>query len=177
MSLFQQPLENIKAHSQLLSEAGVCSPQARPLRRPPLCIAGQASNALARSHGGSPVPAPRAGTGALRRLRKLPPPSPQLCRTKNPSPASLRGGGRDSAQHLLAGDSLKRLPVQVRWRRFRAQDPGTQLRSHVLSTGHTQTPQPQLWRESPPVTDTFTGRAVDGRPRAGPQAAARKGEA
>lgn len=64
-SLFQQALENIKAHSQLLSEAGVCSPQARPLRRPPLCIAGQPSNAP------GPVPRrePRASTP--RRHRSL----------------------------------------------------------------------------------------------------------
>lgn len=98
-----------------------------------------------------PVPRREPRASAPRRHRSLEAaqeastPPPPLCRTKNPSPASLPGGGRDSAQHLLAGDPLKRLPVQVRWRRFRAQDPGTQLRSHVLSTGHTQTPQPQLW--------------------------------
>lgn len=143
-SLFQQPLENIKAHSQLLSEAGVCSPQARPLRRPPLCIAGQPSNTP------GPVPRREPRASAPRRHRSLEAAQeasthPPTVQNQEPLPSLTPGGGRDSAQHLLAGDPLKRLPVQVRWRRFRAQDPGTQLRSHVLSTGHTQTPQPQLW--------------------------------
>lgn len=104
LSLFQQPLENIKAHSQLLSEAGVCSPQARPLRRPPLCIAGQPSNTP------GPVPRREPRASAPRRHRSLEAaqeastPLPTL-QNQEPLP-SLTPGGREGQRPAPPGRGL-----------------------------------------------------------------------
>lgn len=104
LSLFQQPLENIKAHSQLLSEAGVCSPQARPLRRPPLCIAGQPSNTP------GPVPRREPRASAPRRHRSLEAAQeasthPPTVQNQEPLP-SLTPGGREGQRPAPPGRGL-----------------------------------------------------------------------